>query len=62
MKFPFSLINVLLGLMTLSTSVLCIVKQYLGLGAGGMECIIVYPILIWTIGFGGYLISLPEKS
>jgi hypothetical membrane protein len=62
MKLPFSLINVLLGLMALSASILYIVKQYLGLGAGGMERIIVYPILIWTIGFGGYLIALPKKS
>ena len=62
MKLPFSLINVLLGLMTLSASVLYLVKQYLGLGPGGMERIMVYPILIWTIGFGGYLIALPEKS
>ena len=62
MKLPFSLINVLLGLMSLLASVLYIVNQYLGLGAGGMERIIVYPILIWTIGFGGYLIAFPEKS
>jgi len=62
MKLPISLINVLLGLMTLSASVLYLVKQYLGLGAGGMERMMVYPILIWTIGFGSYLIALPEKS
>jgi hypothetical protein len=35
---------------------------YLGLGVGGMERMIVYPILIWMIGFGGGLIALPEKS
>jgi hypothetical membrane protein len=62
MKLPFSLINVLLGLMTLSASVLYLVKHYLGLGPGGMERMMVYPILIWTIGFSGYLIALPEKS
>jgi len=62
MKLPFSLINVILGLMSLLASVLYVVNQYLGLGVGGMERIIVYPILIWTIGFGGYLIAYPEKS
>ena len=61
MKLPFSLINVLLGLIALSASVLNIVKQYLGLGAGEMERIIVYPILIWTIGFGSYLIAFPKN-
>jgi hypothetical membrane protein len=62
MKLPVSLINILLGLIALSAAVLYIVKQYAGLGAGGMERLIVYPILIWAIGFGGYLIALPEKS
>jgi len=61
MKLPFSLINVLLGLMSLSALVLYAVNQYLGLGAGGMERIIVYPILIWTIGFGGFLIAYSEN-
>ena len=61
-KLPFSLINILLGLLILSASVLYLVKQYSGLGAGGMERIMVYPILIWIIGFGGYLIAHPEKS
>jgi hypothetical membrane protein len=62
MKPPFYFINVILGLMTLSSLVLFAVHQYLGLGIGGMERMIVYPILIWAIGFGGYLIALPEKS
>jgi hypothetical membrane protein len=61
-KLPFSLINILLGLMTLSASVLYLVKQYLVLGADGMERMMIYPILICVIGFGGYLIALPEKS
>jgi hypothetical membrane protein len=60
-KLPFSLINVLLGLTALSASVLYIVKQYLGLEAEGMERLIVYPLLIWTIGFGSYLTALPKK-
>ncbi|VVB59270.1 Uncharacterised protein [uncultured archaeon] len=61
MKLPFSLINVLLGLIALSASVFYLVKQYLGLGPGGIESMMVYPILIWIIGFGGYLIAFPEK-
>lgn len=61
-KFPFSLISVLLGLISLLSSVLFAMSQYMGLGAGGIERMIVYPILIWTIGFSGYLISYPEKS
>jgi hypothetical protein len=33
----------------------------LGLGVGGMERMIVYPILMWGAGFGGYLMIPPEK-
>jgi hypothetical protein len=35
---------------------------YVGLGVGGMERMIVYPILIWMIGFGGFLSAFSEKS
>ena len=62
MRLPFSLISVLLGVMSFSASVLFAVNQYVGLGVGGMERMIVYPILVWTIGFGGYLFAFPEKS
>lgn len=30
---------------------------YLGLGKGGMERLVIYPILMWAIGFGCYLIG-----
>jgi hypothetical membrane protein len=51
-KMPFSIIAVILGLMTLGA---------MALFAGGMERMIVYPLLMWGAGFGGYLISHPEK-
>ena len=62
MKYPFNIIVILLGLMSLSAMILLIGNIYVGLGVGGMERIIVYPILIWMIGFGGYLNASPEKS
>jgi len=62
MKHPFSIIVILLGLMSLSALFLFIGNFYLGLGGGGMERMILYPILIWMIGFGGFLITFPEKS
>lgn len=30
----------------------------LGLGLGGWEAMILYPLLVWLVGFGGYLLSL----
>jgi hypothetical protein len=34
---------------------------FLGLGPGGMERMIVYPVLVWLIGFSGYLIAVSES-
>jgi hypothetical membrane protein len=59
---PFLAIAVMLGLMSLAALTLFAAKAYLGLGPGGMERMIVYPILIWGAGFGGYLIASPEKG
>jgi hypothetical membrane protein len=62
MKHPFSIIVILLGMISLSALFLFIGNFYLGMGVGGMERMIVYPILIWMIGFGSFLIAFPEKS
>jgi hypothetical membrane protein len=47
MIMPFSVISVILGLITLGALVLFMVGMDLGLGVGGMERMIVYPILMW---------------
>jgi hypothetical membrane protein len=60
MKTPFSIIAVILGAMCLGALVLFAANIDLGLGVGGMERMIVYPILMWGAGFGGYLIAQPE--
>jgi len=61
-KYPFNIIVILLGLISLVAMILFMGTIYVGLGVGGMERMIVYPILIWMIGFGGFLIAIPEKS
>jgi len=60
-KMPFSVISVVLGLMALGALGLFVGGVYLGLGKGGMERMIVYPVLMWGAGFGGYLIAYPEE-
>jgi len=62
MKYPFNIIVILLGLMSLLALIFFIGNFYLGLGVGGMERMIVYPVLIWMIGFGSFLMAFPEKS
>ena len=62
LKTSFSVIAVILGLMSLSAMVLFVTKVYLGLNFGGMERMILYPLLMWGTGFGGYLIASTEKG
>jgi len=61
LKMPFSAVTVILGLMSLGSLALFIARMDLGLGVGGMERMIAYPILMWGAGFGGYLIAQPEE-
>jgi hypothetical membrane protein len=61
LKSPFSLVAVILGLMSLAAIVLSGLNVDLGLGGGGMERMILYPILAWGIGFGGHLTAQAEK-
>jgi len=61
-KFPLNYISVILGLIALIAFVLFATDNFLGLGKGGMERMIAYPIVLWTIGFGGYLIGSEHKK
>jgi hypothetical membrane protein len=61
-KRPMSYFSVLLGVMTLIALVLFVLDVYLGLGPGGMERMIIYPTLLWAIGFGGHLMALEDKA
>jgi hypothetical membrane protein len=55
-------VSALLGLTGLIALALAFSGNYLGLGPGGMERMIAYPLLLWTVGFGGYLIGLEDKQ
>ena len=56
---PFSVTAMILGVMSLAALVLLAVRIDLGLGMGGIERMIAYPILMWGAGFGGCLIARP---
>jgi hypothetical membrane protein len=59
---PFSWLSVVLGSVGLVALALFISGYYLGLGWGGMERMIAYPILLWGVGLGGHLISSSKGS
>jgi len=54
---PLFYFSIILGSITLVALVLYLGGFDLGLGQGGMERMIIYPSLLWGIGFGGNLMS-----
>ena len=60
-KKPMSYFSVILGIVTLAALLLYMGGEYLGLGAGGMERMIVYPVLAWSLGFGGHLMAIESQ-
>ena len=37
-------------------------SSYLGLGVCGIEKMVAYPLLLWVLGFGGYLMGSSHAS
>ncbi len=74
---PFSLISVVLGVLTISALSLFTVGMvtsgsltstiaydsdfYLGLGPGGMECMMIYPALMWLAAFSVHIVILERN-
>ena len=56
-KQPLSSFSVILGLFSLLAMVFVASQTYLGLGLGGMERMVAYPLLLWEVGFGSHLIA-----
>ncbi len=61
-KSPFSHVSIILGVTSLLAYFLWMLGLqmpvfHLGLGIGGMERLILYPILLWVLSFGAYLIG-----
>jgi hypothetical membrane protein len=54
---PLSYVSVGLGIFALVADVLFFSHHDLGIGPGGMERMIAYPIYVWALGFGGALIG-----
>lgn len=59
---PFRYVSAIAGVVGLGALVLFVTGQYAGIGFGGMERMIVYPVLLWESAFGGYLMAGREES
>jgi hypothetical membrane protein len=54
---PMSYFAIVLGAVTVAALVLYASGTYLGLGQGGMERLVAYPVLIWVLAFGAHLMG-----
>jgi hypothetical membrane protein len=59
---PAKWVSVALGIASLLALALLLSQNYLGLGGGGMERMVVYPILVWAIAFGAWLAAKGENG
>jgi hypothetical membrane protein len=56
-KVPMNYFSVILGLVSLAAMVLFTAGNTVGLGVGGIERMIVYPVILWAVGFGVYVMA-----
>ena len=67
-KAPKSYLSVVLGIVSLMALSLFVsgeflgLGDFLGLGPGGMERLIVYPIMLWAIGLGSCMMGNPVAA
>lgn len=57
-----SILSALLGVLSLTALYLFATHTYFGLGPGGMERLIAYPLLIWAHGLGAHLLAIAKTD
>jgi len=60
-RYPMSIMVLFLGGLTLGSLAMFALGVHLGLGPGGMERMIVYPVILWGASFGGYLMASERR-
>ncbi len=59
---PLGYLSIVFGVASFAALGLYVSGNYLGLGTGGMERMVVWPVLVWGIAFGGYLLGVTAAS
>jgi hypothetical membrane protein len=62
LRSPLNYLSVGLGVVSVVALIFFVTRNYAGLGNGGMERMIVWPVLTWAIAFGGYLLAAPTAE
>ncbi len=60
-RSPLRYISLGLGVLALIALLLFLTDITLGLGVGGMERMIAYPVLGWAMAYGGYLMAVQRQ-
>jgi len=56
-RAPMNYFSAILGVVSLAAIVLVEANATAGLGVGGIERMIVYPVIMWAVGFGAYVMA-----
>ena len=59
---PFCWFSMLLGCIAIAGLLLHLSHIYIGIGPGGTERLIAFPLMLWSAGFGGWLMAMPLKE
>ena len=59
-RAPLRYISIVLGAFSLAANLLWLTGNYFGMGYGGMERMVAYPLYLWGIGFGASITGSPE--
>lgn len=57
LQSPLNYVSIILGVLSLVDLIVFVTGNNLGLGVGGMERMIMYPVLVWGLAFAGFLIN-----
>jgi hypothetical membrane protein len=60
-KPPQSYLSALMGAVSLTALFFYVGGVYLGLGPGGLERMVAYPVILWTIAFGAHMMGLERN-
>ena len=59
---PFRYVSAMLGLVSLGSLLLSGPLSASDLGAGGVERWVAYPVVLWVVAFGGYLLGAASPA
>ena len=59
-RAPLRYFSLVLGAFSLAANFLWLTGNYFGMGYGGMERMVAYPLYLWAVGFGAAITGGPE--